>query len=273
VTQAPEVSCVIPSYQSVPLLSRALVSIATQADVRVEIIVSDDSADPRVKAHVEAMASVFDMVRYRPGPRSGNPVDNWNAGLDAARGACSVLVHHDEFLCDPGRLRRTVDLMTASGAGVCIAGHHRAGGDREGFFPMAARLAAATGFRPWTLYLMNWIGPTAAVAFRTDLVPRFDPALVWLVDVDFYCRLLETGVRVVRDTGPPGVVSLQHPDQITRRIEPRLLRLRELQQLEATRPGFPRGWRYWAALATAAARVPPWLWQGRDAAGDPGRAL
>jgi glycosyltransferase involved in cell wall biosynthesis len=262
-TAAFEISCVIPAYESVPLLARALMSILTQEDIVPHTVVVDDSRGPEVKAFVDGLSQIYPHLEYYEGARTGNPADNWNAGLDRALGPFCVLVHHDEFLLDKGYLRRAVDALRESGAEAFAGGHSLAGAPGRSRFSRALGLARLLRFAPWTLYVMNWIGPTAAVVFEATRAPRFDRRLCWLVDVDFYFRLLRQGGRLIRRE-EPCVVSLWHAEQISRKVDGRLLQLRELAWLRGESPDRMAPWQFGLAIACAALRVPPWLWRDRD---------
>src|SRR5471030_2448566 len=95
-----EITCVIPAFENLDLLGRCLTSVASQKDVDLEIIVTDDSKSRLTLDFVASLATAFSNSRYLEGPRSGNPVDNWNHGLNAARGRFCVVAHHDELLID-----------------------------------------------------------------------------------------------------------------------------------------------------------------------------
>jgi glycosyltransferase involved in cell wall biosynthesis len=251
-TNDPEISCVIPAYESLELVSVCLASVRAQADVRAEIIVSDDSRGDRVRDLVGHGRGVGGAVRYLEGPRTGNPVDNWNLGLAAARAPLRVVIHQDETLLDPRYLRDAVDALAKPGVAAVIGPTIVSGGSRpsrhNAAAPLGRRLPAAPRFLP----LINWIGPTAAFVFRGD--HRFDRDLVQLVDVEFYGRVLSTGRYVVLQGGRVGSRGY-HDDQITARIEPVVLALNELDRLAARRPPAIGPWTHAAArLATKARR-------------------
>ncbi len=255
----PELSCVVPAYNSVPLLARTLMSIVTQSAITPEVVVSDDSTTPEVRAFVDGLAGLYPNVRYFPGARTGNPVDNWNAGLSRATGRWRMVVHHDDFFCDPGCLRRAVARLAAGEGEVLALGHGPAGRAGTSRFALAAALARGLKLKPWSLYAINWIGPPAAVMFPADPAITFDARLCWLVDVDLFARLLRPGVRLIRDEAMC-LVSLRHAEQITARIDTHLLKLREIRFLWAVDPDRLGPWRV-LSLAYAACRVAPWRWK------------
>jgi glycosyltransferase involved in cell wall biosynthesis len=245
----PEITCVIPAYENLDLLARCLTSVAAQRNALFEIIVTDDSLSPMIADFVRAMPDPAGSIRYVEGPKTGNPVHNWNAGLEQARAPLHLLIHHDEFLVDRLYLRKAIDALGRTRAAAAVGGVSVIGVNRPSRFalvsPIARRLWGATYLLP----VINWIGPTAAFTFRAG--QRFDPALVQLVDVEFYLRVLKNG-PLARLPGV-GVGSLGHHEaQISARIDPAKLALDELAALAARVPPAisPAAHRAYAAALT-----------------------
>jgi glycosyltransferase involved in cell wall biosynthesis len=234
----PEISCVIPTYERADLAARCLASVTAQREAAAEIIVTDDSTSSAIRDLVaaltpSALTPSAPRLRFLTGPRSGNPVDNWNAGLGEAQAPLQVLIHQDEHLIDPLYLRRAIDALNRTDAAATRAGVAVTGFERPSRFALVAPLAGRLWRARRLLPLINWIGPTAAFVFRTG--PRFDPALVQLVDVEFYGRVLRTG-PLARLPGL-SVGSLGHHDgQISARIDRTEQALRELALLATRRP-------------------------------------
>ena len=228
-----EISCVIPAFEHPDLLARCLTSVAAQRDVDLEIVVTDDSRAGEVRDFVAGLVTKAPNVRYLEGPRTGNPVDNWNHGLEAAAGRLCVLVHHDEYLIDPLYLRRAVDRLERTGATAVFGPVDVVGVERPSRFKWASVVARLLGRPVWLLPILNWIGPTAAFVFRRG--PGFDPTLVQWADVEFYRRVLKGGrLEVLKGTcvGSLG----HHAAQITATIDPLALARRELAMLAARSP-------------------------------------
>jgi glycosyltransferase involved in cell wall biosynthesis len=235
----PDISCVIPAFENPALLERCLRSVLAQRNVSMEVIVSDDSASPQVADVVRAVSDSAAPVRYLAGPRSGNPVENWNAGLAAARAPLHLLIHHDEHLLDPGYLGMAVDALQRTGAGAAMAGTRVTAVDRPSRFALVSPIASRVWGRRHLLPALNWIGPTAAFTFRAG--HRFDPTLVQLVDVEFYARVLQTGALVRLPGVSVGSLG-HHGAQITARIDPKALAREELDRLAARRPAGVTPW-------------------------------
>jgi glycosyltransferase involved in cell wall biosynthesis len=249
---APEVSCVIPAYENIDLLARCVASALAQTDVRCEVIVSDDSAGPAVRALVDALSAACPHLRYEQGPRSGNPVDNWNHGLERARGHVHVLLHHDEFLLDTGYLRKAADALSRDGVAAVLGRTRIVSPARPSRFATVAGLARLIGRPAWILPSFNWIGPTAAFAFRAS--HRFDPAYAWVVDVEFYQRVLATGRLVILDGAQVGSLG-HHPAQITARIDPRAIARREVDRMARSASGRMGRWEHAFHRAVLALRT------------------
>lgn len=215
----PEISCIVPAYENIALFSRCLMSILTQECVKTEVIVCDDSASRDVSDLVNCLASRYLQLRYVNGPRSGNPVENWNRGLDEANAKHCVLIHHDEFLVDSKYLRKALDKLETTGLPAVIGRCAVVAINRRSRFAIVQRLMLAVNAPLWTLYAVNWIGSTAVVVFSKLNNPRFDANLVYLVDVDFYYRLLSSAQRIQFLEGI-SVVSLgHHAAQITAKCD------------------------------------------------------
>jgi glycosyltransferase involved in cell wall biosynthesis len=190
-------------------------SILTQACVRMEVIVCDDSASRDVSDLVKFLAKGYPQLRYVNGPRSGNPVENWNRGLDESVAKYCVVIHHDEFLVDSKYLCKALDKLEATSRPVVIGRCSVVAITRSSRFALVQRLMLVFNAPIWTLYIVNWIGSTAVVVFSRLNNLRFDANLVYLVDVDFYYRLLYSAQRVEFMEGI-SVVSLgHHTAQIT----------------------------------------------------------
>ena len=71
---------------------------------------------------------------------------------------------------------------------------------------------------PSLLFLCNVIGPCSCVAFRREHLTYFDSRLRWLVDVDWYYRLLKGRRRTFVDSLHVDSFN-DHDDKITNRID------------------------------------------------------
>ena len=233
----PKVSCIIPAYNRFDHFSRCLLSVIAQDVTEIEIIVSDDSTSEDIRHFTRAIQIHEPRVVYVDGPRSGRPVDNWNHGLSAARGEFLYIIHQDEFLIDPTFLSRAVAHLEKTGADTVFGHIIPLAISRNSNFLSIKRIALALGLKPWTLYAINWIGPTATMVFRASAEKLFDDRLVNTVDVDFYYRFIGPNGRPDFIPGL-SVSGLGHHDaQITAKIDTHRASLAEIANIISRRPG------------------------------------
>src|SRR5436853_120463 len=92
---APLVSVVIPTYNRVTYLRKALESALAQTYRHTEIIVSDNAASPDVADLVASYRD--DRVRYRHNNGNIGPLGNVLAAYREARGAYVATLHDDDM--------------------------------------------------------------------------------------------------------------------------------------------------------------------------------
>lgn len=190
----PEISCVVPAYENIEFLSRCLMSILTQKNIKVEVIVCDDSVSTQVHDFVNLLSSTYSNLIYFRGPQSGNPIDNWNLGLDKSTAEYCLVVHHDEFIVDANYLNMAVKRMEEKKLDAMIVCSAVIGLKRYSRFSVIRRFMILLKRPLWLLLAFNWIGSTANVVFRKcDF--KFDARLKYLVDVDFYLTILSKNLR------------------------------------------------------------------------------
>ncbi len=222
-----QISVVIPAYESDHLFRQALDSVIAQEGVQADIIVTDDSVSARIADLTAAASRRHGAVRWLQGPRSGVAAENWNHGLSHALFPAKVVLHQDERYVDPQFLRRALEALAKPGVAAAAGGVQVTGVTRASRFGLIAALRRFPGAKV-VLPMINWLGPTGAFVFTGD--HRFDTALIQLVDVEFYGRVLRRG-RLAALAGV-SVASLgHHPESITARIDGDALALTELEML------------------------------------------
>lgn len=236
-TDLPRLSCVIPSYEHIDHFGRCLMSVLSQREIALEIIVSDDSHSDGIRKFAEQVPTLGHQLRYLPGPRNGRPVDNWNSGLDAARAPYATVIHQDEFLIDPLFYAKAVNRLEETNGSAVFGQTRVIAIDRPSRFAATQRMARLLRLPTWTLYALNWLGPTAALVFRLEPDRRFDDKLVNSVDVDFYYRLLGADGQADNLDGVAIAALGHHALQISARIDPNEVSRTEVANIIVHRPG------------------------------------
>lgn len=190
----PDFSIIIPTCNHLPLAQRAIGSVRCQQGVEVEMVVCDDSTDDRIGQYVLSLAD--DRIHYTHNTPPLGAVKNWNAGLQRATGRYCIVLHHDEALTDRDYLARLLQTLQQSDSEVAVSEVRviSDGRQRRRWFPHALKRWML--HHAATLFCLNAIGPCACVAFRRDRMQAFCEQLHWLVDVEWYYRMLQTGHAV-----------------------------------------------------------------------------
>jgi len=206
---------VIPAYNQLELLQRALLSALRQEGVATEVIVTDDSTTSAIGDYVSQVSdSRVSYYHHQPGLGA---VGNWNFGLQQAQGDYVMLMHHDEAMAGADYLRQVAALLRKGADVVVTQVEVQSGGRRKS--RMVSRLLRGFASRhPSSLFFVNAIGPCACLAFRRSCQQPFDSGLHWLVDVEWYYRMLR-GRRVVLCND--AVIESQHghEGQITQQLD------------------------------------------------------
>lgn len=193
----PLVSICIPAYEQTTYLSKALDSIAIQRFDDYEIILTDDSLTDSVERFI-GTHPLRPRIRYVRNPtRRGSP-GNWNACIALGRGSLIKILHHDDWLVDDESLGEFVAIMAANPTanfGFCATRVVEPDGRFRRIHRASSDARAALQKDPDLLFVGNLVGAPSATIYRAACGLRFDERLKWLVDVDFYIRMLEANGR------------------------------------------------------------------------------
>jgi len=202
--KTPIVSICIPSYNNPRGLRRALKSISVQSMGDYEVIVTDDSSDNMVEEIVAEFSSVFSIIYFRNNPRKGTP-ENWNEAIRHAHGSYIKVLHHDDWFSFPESLEEFVSMMDRHPDADFGFSASRAFGDNLNLkFIHYPNLHLLSRIRknPKALFPNNTIGAPSATIFRSGVTQRFDSQIKWVVDLDFYIRVLERNPEFVYTKKP-----------------------------------------------------------------------
>lgn len=214
------ISVIIPNYNGVNVVQRAIDSVIAQEIADIEIIVVDDCS---TDASCDVVRSYGAKVRLIALPHNLRVNGARNAGLDACRHDCVMFLDNDDYLL-PGTLAAWRQDLQESGADVVIGpmlyefnGHLTRCG-RVAMPPYGLR----SGLETAEAWLESWVAP-CCVLWKRHMVEGSgkwyvpagwsrdtDGELVWraaLHNARFYWSEKGTGVYVQHDSD--GRVSLQ----------------------------------------------------------------
>ncbi|RAM61654.1 family 2 glycosyl transferase [Herbaspirillum rubrisubalbicans] len=187
-----KVSICIPAYRQVEYLRETLKSVLTQDFQDFEVIVTDDSPDDSVRN----LLTEFDFgnrLRYvHNTPALGSP-ENWNAALRLAQGEYVKIMHHDDYFIRTDALRLFVQMLDEQpdvDFAFCatLVNHIDVGMQRV--HCATERQLASLAEDPASLFVGNCIGAPSATICRRSASLDYDRQMKWLVDIDYYYRML-----------------------------------------------------------------------------------
>lgn len=194
----PKVSICIPAYKQVELLKKTLKSVSDQDFTDYELIVSDDSVDDAVKNLVDTFDFKGKLKYFRNTPALGSPA-NWNYSMAQAAGEYVKILHHDDFFTSSQSLGKFVKLLDDHpDSAFAFSGTEI---DLLALKMKKIHSCSKAQFKkiikdPDNLFFANYIGAPSATIVRNNKKILFDISLKWLVDVDWYIRLIRSNSKV-----------------------------------------------------------------------------
>jgi glycosyltransferase involved in cell wall biosynthesis len=203
----PLVSVCIPVYNCAPFIAEAIQSVLAQTLTDWELVIVDNASTDGtldvVKRFAPADGSGDARIRVLRNETNIGAAGNWNRCLDEARGKYIKILPADDLLRPTCLERQARVLEAAENQGVALVCAQRdilaedgkpiykgRGLSREGRIPAreAIRLIVRSGGNP--------IGEGHAILFRASDLPavgKFDGSAGYLIDLDFFCRVLTRG--------------------------------------------------------------------------------
>lgn len=187
-----KVSICIPAYKQVEFLRETLQSVLAQDFTDYELIITDDSPDDSVHQLLTAF-SFGEKLRYvRNSPALGSP-ENWNTAIRLAQGDYVKILHHDDHFIRPDALAQFIRLLDDNpgadfGFSATLVNHVDSGLKRI-HCPTVKQLKDLTA-DPASLFVGNCIGAPSATICRRKVRLEYDLRMKWLVDIDYYFRML-----------------------------------------------------------------------------------
>lgn len=211
-----KVSICIPAYRHIFFLKRAIESIYIQKYKDYEVIITDDSGDDKIKDFLNSLNPTYPNIRYYQNKASLGSPRNWNEGLKHAKGEYIKIVHHDDWFTTEDSLGEFVRMMEHNpDCDFAFSATRNIHADlTENIHVPESEFLHNLRANPEIVYLGNRIGAPSATIYRNKKGLFFDPELKWLVDVEFYIRVLSENNNYVYNNKPLISVS-QSADTVT----------------------------------------------------------
>ena len=180
----------IPTFEHAELLERALDSIRIQSYKEYIVIISDDSKSECIKELVNQYDDI--NLHYFCNEYSLGTSSNLNRALSYAimmNVDYIKILFQDDWFSREDSLEIMIRKLESSNAEVLFVGDYENYPNRRYSRVMEQKKLERIKRKPFTLFSGNFIGAPSVVMYKTcDIM--FDPEFTWLLDVDFYFRLL-----------------------------------------------------------------------------------
>jgi glycosyltransferase involved in cell wall biosynthesis len=214
----PKVSICIPTYQQTRYLLVLFRSIEQQIFRDFEVIVTDDSYDNKVEDLCKSKFN-FSIQYHRNTPAKGSP-ENWNAAISKAKGEWIKLIHHDDYFYNADSLAKFVEASERFPethyfyCRTSILDTHS--GNQ---YPYSVDYHIVNRISKFSAYLFpkNLIGSPSTTFYKREISETFDKSLIWLVDVEFYCRILKS--QTVRRIESLLITTMLSENQLTNNLK------------------------------------------------------
>ncbi|MBF5038121.1 glycosyltransferase family 2 protein [Methylophilus sp. 13] len=195
----PKVSICIPAYMQVAYLKECLLSISEQTIKDYELIISDDSPDDSVYNLIKQFDFGGRLKYFKNSSPLGSP-KNWNFAIQHATSDLIKLMHHDDSFSSPQSLEKFISLMDenpTANFGFSASKVKNVTNNKSWIHTASERQVAQIQTNPELLILGNLIGSPSSTIYRRNINIEYDNKLKWLVDIDFYIRVIQQGNKIV----------------------------------------------------------------------------
>jgi len=197
-----KVSICIPAYKHPDFLQRCIDSVLIQEFQDYEIIITDDSPDDALEKFIKTYDD--SRIHYHRNQKPlGSPL-NWNEAIKKAKGEYIKIIHHDDWLSSPQSLGKYVALLDENpDTDISFSGFWNIypDGNNEKRVAPTAFLDRLKKY-PETVFLANRLGPPSACVFRNNKQYFFDSELIWVVDIEFYIRVISVKRKYIYSPEP-----------------------------------------------------------------------
>jgi len=164
----PDVTVIIPAYNSMPYVKKALASVFEQTlgMDRIEVIAVNDGSTDGTGDEFDRVAAEHPNVRVFHEPNSGGPARPRNVALDSASGRYVFFLDADDYL-NPESLERMVRCADEQGSDVVLGRLFGVGGRRPPKAMFVATQLSTTVFDSRVWWALNILK-----LYRRELIER-----------------------------------------------------------------------------------------------------
>lgn len=233
----PSLSILIPAYEYSFGVKRILDSVLESNLLtiknEIEILISDDSHSDTIKQIIKSheIQDIVKLVYVKRDNVSGIASSNWNNLLRMANGKYILFMHHDEFPYGKNFFNKllrkiihkpNVDIFLLR----CNIKSLMKNKYRPHVFDFIKKIYFASSE---SIYLRNTIGSPSCVVIKKEKCPKFDERLKWIVDLDWYYKILNKKKLVIEFT-KLNYISVNRTNSISNKIKSNVAEINNLER-------------------------------------------
>jgi len=187
----PHISICIPAYKNITYLKRLLDSVQKQTFHNFEVILTDDSADDSIKYFIENTNYHYPIRYYKNIMAAGSP-ENWNISISHAIGQWIKIMHDDDWFSDENSLNEFYKSSLKENTSFIFSGFKNVYFEKgiTSISTIKRLEIILLKISPLSIYKNNFIGHPSTTLIKNNRSEWFDNKLKWVVDIEFYLRLL-----------------------------------------------------------------------------------
>lgn len=218
----PKVSICIPAYKEPELMAVCLESVLQQTFTDYEVVITDDSRNNELDAVINNYKHKFKNFRYYKNENIKGSPENWNECVKKAEGEYIKIIHRDDWFTDKTCLHKFVNLLDNNPeVDFAFSGCNSCNQNREqiSVHKINDKILRKLRKNYEILFLGNFIGAPSVTIYRKPINLEYDKNLIWLVDVDFYIKILSTNNKFIYCDEALMNVTAEGDHQITKQCE------------------------------------------------------
>ena len=190
---------------------------------KIEFIVSDDSDSLLANKEIQKITNFYKHrfnfnVTHVTGTNTKNPIDNWNNLLEKSSGKFKQIIHHDEFFMSHQDIEDLLSILNSSKHEIYILKLYTT--DKLNYYDHIPNLAIRILLRFFlsSIVLVNYIGPSACIVFRSFIKKKFNRRLKWIVDSVWYYKIFSGTNKLLFCDSIAIVSESNYENSITKKI-------------------------------------------------------
>ena len=170
---------------------RLLNSINLQSFRDFEVVMTDDSPDNELAQLAEEYQSLFQLQYFKNEQPAGSPA-NWNRAIAMAKGEWIKIMHDDDWFVDATCLEQFAMAAKQTESSFIFSGFVNVNLETgvHNVFVISQLQEKMLRQNPLYLFRTNYIGHPSTTLIRNNQTEWFDESIKWVVDFEFYIRLL-----------------------------------------------------------------------------------